>query len=527
MTLRAGIFSLRFADACCLALLLTLAWGPHWPFSSIGLPAPPAGLLNTGFDLADLLLVGILVGWVGALLTGRDRVMLQPRWVSGALLVFTLASGLAIFSAADRAAAMHFAVRSGGLTALYLYLYRALAAGRLTAPTLARWLAPGLCLNGLLAGAQAIHQNPLGWRWLYEPTMLRATSGTAVVLVQGTRILRPYGVLPHPNVMGGLLAAGLPLMFGLLTAAERPGGTLQARGKRLGAALRRTLVPLSITLIAAGVLLSLSRSAWLGLAAGGIYLVLQRTADRGRIVGRTLLAGLAIALALAVLLPAEWEAVSVRLQPNSNRLEETSIVERISLLELSVKVIAWRPLTGVGGNNFALAAGRFLPSQAGVQTSSLPVHNTYLLAQAELGPLGAIPWLILMLAPLLSLAARRWRPRTTSPPGAIRAAPLARLRRASWSDRGPGQRNHSASLSDIALQSGIGPAQTPDLRWVVARPRALVLPRWQALAACSLLVVAVVGTLDFYIWVNEPIAVLWIVALALFTASGTLAGAVA
>ncbi|MGH2346550.1 MAG: hypothetical protein ACRDG4_15095, partial [Chloroflexota bacterium] len=143
-----------------------MAWGPHWPFSRVGLDAPPAGLLNTGFDLADLLLVGILVGWSGALLTGRDRVMLQPRWVSGSLLAVTLAAGLAVFSAPDRTAAAHFAVRSAGLTALYLYLYRGIATCRLNPVTLTRWIAPGLSLNGLLAGAQAIHQNPLGLRWL-------------------------------------------------------------------------------------------------------------------------------------------------------------------------------------------------------------------------------------------------------------------------------------------------------------------------------------------------------------------------
>jgi hypothetical protein len=46
--------------------------------------------------------------------------------------------------------------------------------------------------------------------------------------------------------------------------------------------------------------------------------------------------------------------------------------------------------------------------------------------------------------------------------------------------------------------------------------------QWQGLAGCSLIVVAVVGLFDWYIWGNgpgnEPVAVLWVVALALFSA---------
>jgi len=508
-----GILGLRFAHACCLVLLLTLAWGPHWPFSHFGLVAPHAGLLNAGFDLADLLLVGILIGWGGALLTGQDRVVLRPPWVSGSLLLFTLAGGLAIFSAPDRAAAVRFAVRSGGLAVLYLYLHRTIATRRLTPATLACWLAPGLGLNGLLAIAQAIHQNPLGLSWLDEPAMLRSTSGTAVVLVHGARILRPYGVLPHPNVLGGLLAAGLPLVIGLLSGTDQAGSVQPARWKLPAMAPRETLALLHISLMAAGLLLSLSRSAWLGLLGGGLYLIIWRTAGRRSLPWRGSLAGMVMMLTFAVLLPAEFQAVVVRLQPESNRLEQASIAQRVSLLEISFKVIAWRPLTGVGGDNFARAAGQFLPSSADSQTS-LPVHNTYLLAQAELGPLGAVPWTILMLTPLLGLARYRWTRRPTH--GAPRAN-AAREVTLPWERRASRKAEVSRSKNGGAGLSVRG-----------RRPRSLQAhalepqqagARWRALAGCSLMVVAVAGMLDFYIWVNEPVAVLWIVALTLFTAS--------
>jgi O-antigen ligase/polysaccharide polymerase Wzy-like membrane protein len=266
-------------------------------------------------------------------------------------------------------------------------------------------------------------------------------------------------------------------------------------------------------------LLCLSRSAWLGLLSGGFYVGILSTAGRRLIVGRTLLAGMAITLMLAVLLPAEWDALSVRLQPTSNQLEQNSITDRLSLLELSFKVISRHPLTGVGGNNFALAAGRFLPSRAGVQASSLPVHNTYLLAQAELGPLGAGSWLILMLTPLLGLARGQWMRRPTARLLSTTAARTLRVKQAIGSTAVTRYWCGSVGCSGTSRRSGPRQAQVSGRLRADIPLRTTPFRRWRALAGCSLVVVAVVGMFDFYIWVNEPVAVLWIVALALFTAS--------
>lgn len=466
---RAGGAGLWLAQSCCFLLISTLVWAPQWPLYRFGLAPPPYGVLDTVFAPADLLLTGIVAGWGLALISGRDRLGTSPRWISGPLLLFALAGGLAIVAALDQSAALRFAVRSAGLAVLYLYLHRSIEARRLAPATLALWLVPSLAFNGLLAMAQFVHQSSLGLAWLGEPSRAAATPPTPVILVHGTRLMRAFGVLPHANDLGGLLAAGLPFVVGLLLRSDAADSAPLARRTRQGYAMSDVFLLLSVVVVMAGIMLSFSRSAWLGLLCGGLYLVIWRVVGtRQAIVGpgsrRAVLVAASIGLVVVGLLLAERDAVSVRMQPSSNRLELASVRQRLTLIELSFKVIAWRPLTGVGGNDFARAADRFLPPSLRGQAPFNRVNNTYLMAQAELGPLGAAAWLVLMLVPLLGLALLVRRRRHARPAGQ-------------------------------AL-----PTRTP----------------WQGLAGCSLIVVAVVGLFDWYIWVNEPVAVLWIVALAVF-----------
>jgi O-antigen ligase len=333
--------------------------------------------------------------------------------------------------------------------------------------TVAAWLVPGIALNGCVAVLQTIHQNPIGLTWLAEPRMLRTTPGTAVILVHGVRVLRAFGVMPHANVLGGLLSGALPLIAAPLLCAGMAKGRVGRASIRLhnrdsgwrGGSSPITRLPLGIAFAAcvlpaaAGVVLSFSRSSWVGLSAGIVYSVWWGVRGHRGITHRALMIGAGILLVTAGLLVLERDAVLVRLRPESNRLEQLSLQERFALQTLTLNVITWRPLTGVGGNNDALAEARFLRLPANDRTHLYPVHNTYLLAQAELGPLGSGSWLVLMLIPFIGLLRRQGR--------------------------------------QIDLST--------------------------ALAGSSLVVVAVAGLFDYFIWTNGPVALLWVTALARFS----------
>ena len=474
--LLAGQVALRVSATSLSLLLLTLPWGPHWPLTALGITVQFAGLVTTGFNIADLLIATLLTGWLIALWSGQAHFVVRPSWVTGPLIVLVSAAMLATVPALDRQVAWTFAVRTLCLTGCYFYVR-----SRPLQPERAiLLLMPGLIVTAALAIAQAVHQDPLGLTWLGEPQMYRLTPGTATVLAGGHLILRPYGLLPHANVLGGLLAAAVPLAAYLLYSPSKPAGSRHAND---GHHLQVGLGVVALVLLTVGVALSFSRSAWVGLAAAALYCLWRRGA-RGLLSRRTLRVIALVSLILVPLLALQWDVVAARIYPRERR-EVLSIQQRLFLLDLTLRVIAWRPLTGVGGNNLVMAEALFRPKDVGSTTGILPVHNTYLLEEAELGPLGGVAWLALMLAPVSGW----W----------LGAAGIRRRRKRCIRGRAP-------------------PAQVTHRDDVHPFPHAHK-QRLRMLAGAALVVVAVAGLFDFYIMVNEPVALLWTISLALFAQS--------
>ncbi|MBI3732923.1 MAG: O-antigen ligase family protein [Chloroflexi bacterium] len=238
----------------------------------------------------------------------------------------------------------------------------------------------GLGIHALVGVGQVLAQGPLGLP--AELALAPERSGAAVVAVGGDRWLRAYGLMFHPNVLGGFLAVGLLASLPML-------------GHR---AMR-----LLWWLLWLGLLVSFSRSAWLATAivlpptAG--WLVWRQSALRRPIVMSAVGAALILLIAGLVL----GAQVQTRLQLASDASESRSLAERGQLLAIALDVIRAHPATGVGAGNFPLA----------LATAPIPmvlqfVHNVPLLLAAEVGILGGLLWLWLWLAPALGLE-RVWR----------------------------------------------------------------------------------------------------------------------
>lgn len=152
---------------------------------------------------------------------------------------------------------------------------------------------------------------------------------SAVVESVVGRLLRAYGTLSHPNIFGGFMAVGLVMSL------------FPARG-RVAHLFRTGAAPL----LAAGLFVSFSRSAWLAAVAGVVAVVvsvaLRQVSWRPvflRIGAACLIAGLFVALYLPF--------VNVRVTA-TGRLETRSINERLLALEQSRDLLLDRPLVGVG-----------------------------------------------------------------------------------------------------------------------------------------------------------------------------------
>jgi O-antigen ligase len=259
------------------------------------------------------------------------------------------------------------------------------------------WVAVMLALQAGIAVAQFVRQGSVGLSWLGEGWLDPEGQGISVIEAGGRRWLRAYGMMAHPNLLGGYLGMSLLVCLGAIRSL--PG--------RL-----RPFFWAAIGLGAFGITFSFSRSAWLGTAVGLVYLAWVTRPWRAidwrspRVqwallgVGALLVAtGLALGIAYG-------ELLGVRLLRLSSPLEATSIRERLEDYRQAWGLIRAVPLKGVG-------SGYYIPALwAGVGADRPPgfrrVHNAYLLAAAELGVVGALLWVWALLAPPAILA---WRAR--------------------------------------------------------------------------------------------------------------------
>ena len=188
-----------------------------------------------------------------------------------------------------------------------------------------------------------------------------ATSGT---------VDRSGGTIGSANAAGSYLAAAVTVTAGMFAL-------------RLGHVMRNVaLGTAALGLVA--LVTTLSRGGWLSLAVGMMVLVivglLRGHLRPGHVVAGAALFGL-IALALH--------------GPILDRLTGSdggSAQGRVPLLYLASDMIRAHPLTGIGGNNFAVA----IPSYAGPDFSQdwlYVVHNRYLLTWAEAGLGALLAWL--------------------------------------------------------------------------------------------------------------------------------------
>jgi O-antigen ligase len=202
----------------------------------------------------------------------------------------------------------------------------------------------------------------LKWPGLLDPS----TAGSSVVAVpDGPRILRAYGTMPHPNILGGF---ALILLLG-------PASLFLVNRRTNYAAL------IMFSLGSMVVALTFSRSAWLGLMVFiSLLIVKSRYLNRKRLFVLTATTLITVALTLS---PTR-DLVYARISNSPVETEQVSTTGRVWLNQQAVNMIRQYPFTGVGVGSFIIQ----LASYAREGSSIEPEHNILLLAGAELGVIG-------------------------------------------------------------------------------------------------------------------------------------------
>ncbi len=229
------------------------------------------------------------------------------------------------------------------------------------------------------------------------------------------RFMRAYGTFEQPNPYGGYLGLTLPLAAGLVFAWIVP------MGRRISA---KWLVWAGGTgaLMAAALVMSWSRGAWLGFGAALGVMIIAVVARSGRAA----VLGMVLAVLLVYLLLAG--GMSVLPQSLIQRFADFApylgvadvrgievtdanfaVLERMAHWQAALGMWADHPWLGVGTGNYEVAYAQYALPQW-----SLPLghaHNYYLNIGAEAGLIGLLAYLALWGAALMfcwRAARRRW-----------------------------------------------------------------------------------------------------------------------
>ncbi|MHB0967591.1 MAG: O-antigen ligase family protein [Bellilinea sp.] len=362
-------------DLAGYLFVLLLPFSTFWPTSE---PAAPNILPiygSTGLYLTDiaafLLLLTSAIGIRKARNDSHPNLHF-PSWVVFIpLLLIPLLGLMTAAWAIDPGLAFYAAAR----WVLALGIFFAWQVKGLNTNRLMKVLLIGLAFQAVIGIMQVILKSPLGIPGEMALSIDRPRA--AVLWLEGEAWLRAYGLTFHPNVLGGFLTVGLILgLRGITTWSGR----------------------IVWWLMAAGLMVSFSRSAWLAavlvLIPLTIWLYRQKPELRKSLritVGAVLGAGIISGIALL-------GPIMSRLDVFSSLSEYTSISARGELMALALQTIRQHPLTGIGAGNFPLLA-----LNANTHDAAHSVHHVALLLASEIGAVGALLWYWLWLAPVLSL----------------------------------------------------------------------------------------------------------------------------
>ncbi len=235
-------------------------------------------------------------------------------------------------------------------------------------------LVVGLVWNSIVVFLQVSHQGSIGLGWLGEFNLDPARSGVAIVQADGLRWLRPYGLLPHPNILAGFLVIGLLATVMWAVSSQR-----QSR-----------YAGICILLIGLwSLLLTFSRGAWIGFAVGiTLFAILIWRIEKKRLPLLIMGIGLMfIGVATFAIIYRPFLAARAGVGDESVELRSSS--DRAVYNEMALRAIGESPILGVGLGNFPWVAARYLVD-TGFDLRGQQVHNIYLAAWAELGIVGFV-----------------------------------------------------------------------------------------------------------------------------------------
>lgn len=240
-----------------------------------------------------------------------------------------------------------------------------------------RWIGVGVLLESGLAMTQYTTKENLGLGLFGEEKLIGQELGATV--------FRASGTIGHPNMLGYYYEMLIPLMLALALAA--------------GSGRARILYGAAAAFGFAGIIMTLSRGAWVGLPVS-LSIVAVGMIHKRRLTWSMLRGAALVIMAGAVVLSIFLPTIHKRL----THTDYTSAQSRIPLNRATLSLVEQYPVFGVGLNNFQEVFKGY--DRTGYSRRfagySHIVHNLYLFVLAEVGVVGFAAFIAFFAACLLT-----------------------------------------------------------------------------------------------------------------------------
>jgi len=266
----------------------------------------------------------------------------------------------------------------------------------------------GIFLQAVLGVWQFLSQSSFANKWLGLALHNAADLGTSVIEAAGAdgigeRWLRAYGGQDHPNILGGILAISVLLLIG--EYIKFPNSNNQFPNKFQISNFKfqniiKIIFWVFLAVFTIALFFSFSRSAWLGLIIGLGVMLVWAMAYKDYKTQKGLAEIILVTGILLFILFSQYQNLITSRLAGEGRLENKSTSERLVSYKESWQMIKNNWTTGLGLGNYTYALN--LEVQQRESFYYQPAHNVYLLVLSEIGILGFILFLGLIIYFLIS-----------------------------------------------------------------------------------------------------------------------------
>lgn len=349
--------------------------------------------------LSDILLFLLILTWIISILRNKKEFLsnISPyKEILLLILALVIWAFVSISWANNKNVALFRSIKLVEFYLLFAYIIFNVPRGTIIKRFFQIIIFIGL-FQAIIGIGQFVLQHSLGLFWLKESLISPSIAGVAKFIFGGHKLIRAYGLFPHPDILGGLLLISMILTWQYCKLFH-PGSNVPRR-TYYGASVKQWIIrftPVFIGIQMLGLFLAFCKSAIIGLVIAVIYIP-WITVPRGTVIfGRFAKMFHVKQLFRWFILAAVILILFVFIvKPDFNSLFLNSLEERVLYLNVSRETIINNPVIGVGMGQFVLEMQKY--SQTFLASWQYqPVHTVFLLIWSELGVVGLILFLLFL-----------------------------------------------------------------------------------------------------------------------------------